>query len=232
MLHSSIASCCSLSLLLAASVFAQQADEEEEPTEGTLPELRVTPETPAPQRDSTAGDDDPFERLRDLFPPAVRDGRQLVRQRVAVPRARCSMSRGLDTIIDRRQLRERAPVDMFQAIEQEVGVLVQRTQRGAAAPFIRGLTGQQVLILVDGIRLNNATFRQGPNQYFNTIDPGMVERIEVLRGPQSVLYGADAIGGGDQHRHPAARRIVFVATIEAASGSTALARRISAITDG
>jgi len=99
------------------------------------------------------------------------------------------------SIVDQRELLERAPADMFQALEREVGVMVQRTQRGAAAPFIRGLTGQQVLILVDGIRLNNATFRSGPNQYFNTIDPGMVDHIEVIRGPQAVLYGADAIGG-------------------------------------
>ena len=99
------------------------------------------------------------------------------------------------TILSQRELLERAPSDMLQALEREVGVTVQRTQRGAASPFIRGLTGQQVLILVDGIRLNNATFRAGPNQYFNTIDPGMVDHIEVIRGPQAMLYGSDAIGG-------------------------------------
>ena len=60
---------------------------------------------------------------------------------------------------------------------------------------MRGLTGQQVLILIDGIRLNNSTFRTGPNQYFNTIDPGMVDSIQVIRGPQSVAWGSDAIGG-------------------------------------
>ncbi len=99
------------------------------------------------------------------------------------------------TILSQRELLERAPSDMLQALEREVGVTIQRTQRGAASPFIRGLTGQQVLILVDGIRLNNATFRAGPNQYFNTIDPGMVDHIEVIRGPQAMLYGSDAIGG-------------------------------------
>ena len=52
-----------------------------------------------------------------------------------------------------------------------------------------------MLILVDGIRLNNSYFRRGPNQYFNTIDPGMVDHIEVLRGQGSVLWGSDAIGG-------------------------------------
>jgi len=92
--------------------------------------------------------------------------------------------------IDRRQ----AP-DMFHALQNEVGVLLQSTAAGQASPFMRGLTGQQVLILIDGIRLNNSIFRRGPNQYFNTIDPGMVDHIEVLRGQGSVLWGSDAIGG-------------------------------------
>jgi outer membrane receptor protein involved in Fe transport len=102
---------------------------------------------------------------------------------------------GLATIIDRNELTERMPQDMFQALQNEVGVLVQRTARGHASPFVRGLTGQQVLILIDGIRLNNSTFRAGANQYFNTIDPGQVQQIEVIRGPQSALWGSDAIGG-------------------------------------
>lgn len=101
----------------------------------------------------------------------------------------------LGTIITRQDLQERTAQDMFQALQQEVGVLMQRTARGQASPFIRGLTGQQVLLLIDGIRMNNSTYRSGANQYFNTIDPGMVDRIEVLRGPQSTLYGSDAIGG-------------------------------------
>ena len=99
------------------------------------------------------------------------------------------------SVVDLQDLLERAPADMLQALERETGVLMQRTQRGAASPFIRGLTGQQVLILIDGIRMNNATFRTGPNQYFNTIDPGMVDHIEVIRGPQTVLWGSDALGG-------------------------------------
>lgn len=75
------------------------------------------------------------------------------------------------------------------------GVFVQKTNHGGGSPFVRGLTGQQTLLMIDGIRLNNATFRSGPNQYFNTIDPLSLERIEVLRGAGSVQYGSDAIGG-------------------------------------
>src|SRR5688572_23955856 len=60
------------------------------------------------------------------------------------------------SIIGRQALAEKQPMDMFQALQNEVGVLVQQTARGQASPFIRGLTGQQVLVLIDGIRTNNA----------------------------------------------------------------------------
>ncbi len=95
----------------------------------------------------------------------------------------------------RQNLLEKQAPDMFHALQNEVGVLMQSTAAGQASPFVRGLTGQQVLILVDGIRLNNSITRRGPNQYFNTIDPGMVDHIEVVRGQGSVLWGSDAIGG-------------------------------------
>ncbi len=99
------------------------------------------------------------------------------------------------SIVTPEVLRERQATDMFQALQNEVGVHMQRTAAGQASPFIRGLTGQQVLILIDGIRVNNSIMRAGPNQYFNTIDPGMVDHIEVVRGPASVLWGGDALGG-------------------------------------
>lgn len=98
-------------------------------------------------------------------------------------------------VVTQQQITEKSPSDMGQALEQTPGVMIQRTGRGQSSPFIRGLTGNQVLILVDGVRMTNATFRAGPNQYFNTIDPNMVERVEVIRGPGSVLYGGDAMGG-------------------------------------
>lgn len=74
-------------------------------------------------------------------------------------------------------------------------VFVQKTSHGGGSPFLRGLTGNQILLLVDGIRLSNAVTRYGPNQYFNTIDIFSFDRIEVLRGSGSVPYGSDALGG-------------------------------------
>lgn len=84
---------------------------------------------------------------------------------------------------------------MPDALRLTPGVLVQKTGHGQASPYIRGFTGFRNVMLVDGIRLNNSTFRDGPNQYWNTIDPYALERIEVVKGPSSVLYGSDAIGG-------------------------------------
>ena len=75
------------------------------------------------------------------------------------------------------------------------GVFVQKTNHGGGSAFVRGLTGNQTLLLIDGIRLNNATYRYGPNQYLNTIDPFLIDNIEVAKGTGSVQYGTDAIGG-------------------------------------
>jgi outer membrane receptor protein involved in Fe transport len=75
------------------------------------------------------------------------------------------------------------------------GVHVQQTSAGQGAVVLRGLIGNQVLLLVNGIPLNNATYRDGPGQYLATIDPATIQRIEVIRGPASVLYGSDAQGG-------------------------------------
>jgi outer membrane cobalamin receptor len=78
---------------------------------------------------------------------------------------------------------------------QMPGVFVQKTNHGGGSPFIRGLTGNQTLLLLDGIRLNNATYRYGPNQYLNTVDAFSLKSIEILRGSGSVQYGSDALGG-------------------------------------
>ncbi len=99
------------------------------------------------------------------------------------------------TVVTPRDLRQQPPRTVPEALLGATGVFLQKTNHGGGSPFVRGLTGQQTLILVDGIRLNNATFRSGPNQYLNTIDPQSLAQIEVLRSSGSVSYGSDAIGG-------------------------------------
>ena len=82
-----------------------------------------------------------------------------------------------------------------QALRDVPGVMVQETGPAQGSPYIRGFTGFRTLTLIDGIRLNNSVFRDGPNQYAGTIDPFSLAGIEVVKGPSSVLYGSDAIGG-------------------------------------
>ncbi|MFM1871626.1 MAG: hypothetical protein RL398_1048, partial [Planctomycetota bacterium] len=98
-------------------------------------------------------------------------------------------------VLTRQDLDRLSPRSLPQALREIPGVLVQETAPGQGSPFIRGFTGYSNLLLIDGIRLNNSTFRSGPNQYWSTIDPLSLERIEVLRGPNSTLYGSDAVGG-------------------------------------
>ncbi|MYF97564.1 TonB-dependent receptor, partial [Candidatus Poribacteria bacterium] len=76
-----------------------------------------------------------------------------------------------------------------------VGVIAQETTVGQGSPMLRSLTGYQTLIQVDWVRLNNSTFRSGPNQYTATIAPEMLNTAEVLLGSSSMLYGSGAIGG-------------------------------------
>ncbi len=75
------------------------------------------------------------------------------------------------------------------------GIFIQKTNHGGGSPFLRGLTGNQSLVLVDGIRLNNSIFRYGPNQYMTLIDPYIVKNIEVVKGTGSVQHGSDAMTG-------------------------------------
>ncbi|MGB1015709.1 MAG: TonB-dependent receptor plug domain-containing protein, partial [Nannocystaceae bacterium] len=99
------------------------------------------------------------------------------------------------SVVTRRDLDERLPRSAPDALRYEPGVYVQQTAHAQGSPYVRGLTGQQTLMMFDGVRLNNSTFRQGPNQYFFTIDSRTLRRLEVIRGSASTEFGSDAIGG-------------------------------------
>ncbi|MCC6475464.1 TonB-dependent receptor [bacterium] len=75
------------------------------------------------------------------------------------------------------------------------GVFVQRSQFGGGSPMIRGFTANQVLLVVDGVRLNNAIYRSGNLQNSITLDANALGSADILFGPGSVQYGSDAMGG-------------------------------------
>ncbi len=102
------------------------------------------------------------------------------------------VSSGL-TLVTREQIQAQKLVT--DSLASNVGVFLQQTTPGQGAAIIRGLKGSSILHLVDGMRLNNAIFRSAPTQYFSLVPISAVERVEVLRGTPTSLYGNDAVGG-------------------------------------
>lgn len=72
---------------------------------------------------------------------------------------------------------------------------VQKSQQGGGSPSIRGFESSRVLLVVDGVRMNNLIYRGGHLQNVITIDPSIIRQAEVIYGPASVGYGSDALGG-------------------------------------
>ncbi len=80
-------------------------------------------------------------------------------------------------------------------LEETGNILVQRTQGGGGSPILRGFEANKILLVIDGVRLNNAIYRNGHLQSSITIDNAILERTEVIFGPTSIMYGSDALGG-------------------------------------
>ena len=93
------------------------------------------------------------------------------------------------SVITAHDLRERQVArTLTDGLGETPGIMVQKTGYGQASPYMRGFTGFRTLMLVDGIRLNNAVFREGPNQYWATVDLFAVDRLEVVKGASSVIH--------------------------------------------
>lgn len=97
--------------------------------------------------------------------------------------------------ISAKQIQQNGSRTTPEALIGTSGVFLQKTNHGGGSAFIRGLTGNQTLLVIDGIRINNATFRYGPNQYLNTIDLFTLNKIDILKGIGAIEYGSDAMGG-------------------------------------
>lgn len=98
-------------------------------------------------------------------------------------------------IIDERKIIERAPEVVAQVVDEEPGVNLQRTSPSLSAVFVRGLTGRNVAVFVDGVRYTTSAQRGGVGTFFSLIEPSSLETVEVLRGPNSSQYGSDVHGG-------------------------------------
>ncbi len=115
-----------------------------------------------------------------------------------------SASRGKETrsriaetvaISSREEIRRMAPQTSADLLANLPGIKVQKTQMGGGSPVIRGMEANRVLLVVDGVRMNNAIYRSGHLQSSITVSPTVLERTEIIYGPSSVIYGSDALGG-------------------------------------
>ncbi len=128
------------------------------------------------------------QRVTETLPEICVTASRTEKNSVSVPYAVYGISE--HTLTEERMVRT-----VPEALTEVPGIMVQKTSQGQGSPYIRGFTGYRTLFLIDGIRLNNSTFRDGPNQYWNTVDLYSVSKMEIVKGPGVVLYGSDAIGG-------------------------------------
>lgn len=98
-------------------------------------------------------------------------------------------------VLNRNELRFMNQPTMAEVLQQSGQVLVQKSQLGGGSPILRGFEANKILMVVDGVRMNNAIFRGGHLQNIITIDNAVAERVEIALGPGSVMYGSDALGG-------------------------------------
>lgn len=98
-------------------------------------------------------------------------------------------------VIGVSEIKFRNPQTTAHMLENSGAVMVQRSQMGGGSPILRGFEANKVLLVVDGVRLNNAIYRGGHLQNAITVDNSILQQSEVIFGPNSVLYGSDALGG-------------------------------------
>ena len=98
-------------------------------------------------------------------------------------------------VLTARQIRLQNPATTADALLNTGWVFVQKSQLGGGSPVLRGFEANKVLLVVDGVRLNNAIYRAGHLQNILSIDANSLERVEILNGAGAVPYGSDALGG-------------------------------------
>lgn len=80
-------------------------------------------------------------------------------------------------------------------LQNSGNVYVQKSQQGGGSPILRGFEANKVLMVIDGVRMNNAIYRGGHLQNIITVDNTVLDKVEVVFGAGSVVYGSDALGG-------------------------------------
>jgi hemoglobin/transferrin/lactoferrin receptor protein len=98
-------------------------------------------------------------------------------------------------VISENAIQQRTTAVLAQFADEEVGLGLQRTSPSMGEVFVRGLTGKNVPVYVDGVRYTTSTQRGGVSTFLNLNEPTSLRAVEVLRGPNSAQYGSDSLGG-------------------------------------
>ena len=98
-------------------------------------------------------------------------------------------------VVSSKEIQKISPQTSADLLATIPGIKVQKSQFGGGSPVIRGMESNRVLLVVDGVRMNNAIYRKGHLQSSISVAPNMLDKTEVVFGPSSVLYGSDALGG-------------------------------------
>ncbi|HJR07500.1 MAG TPA: TonB-dependent receptor [Pyrinomonadaceae bacterium] len=98
-------------------------------------------------------------------------------------------------VINENNILQRTTAVLAQVADEEVGVNLQRTSPTIGGIFVRGLTGKNVAVYVDGVRYTTSAQRGGISTFFNMNEPSSLRAVEILRGPNSAQYGSDSLGG-------------------------------------
>ncbi len=99
------------------------------------------------------------------------------------------------SVVSSKEIQKISPQTSADLLATIPGIKVQKSQFGGGSPVIRGMESNRVLLVVDGVRMNNAIYRKGHLQSSISVAPNMLDKTEVVFGPSSVLYGSDALGG-------------------------------------
>lgn len=98
-------------------------------------------------------------------------------------------------ITSKEEIKKIAPQTSADLLANLPGVRVQKSQFGGGSPVLRGMEANRVLLVIDGVRMNNAIYRMGHLHNSISVSPNILDRTEVVFGPSSVVYGSDALGG-------------------------------------
>jgi len=98
-------------------------------------------------------------------------------------------------IVSEEDIKRLSPQTSADLLASLPGIRVQKSQFAGGSPVIRGMEANRILLVIDGVRMNNAIYRTGHLQNSISVSPNILERTEVIFGPSSVVYGSDALGG-------------------------------------